>query len=196
VNLAKSKGFHSPFKDQVDLPVGKSAGDLADDIVQKALDGTYTWDAERTPNFIQFCLSRAECILSNWLEKSARVKTMSPILEEDEASGELAVNPVNTATDATDIYTILWQRDGGALGDQFLEDLALSLPGNSHEQSIVMAVFDDRECADRSTCREKLKLSEGDYDAAIKRLLRRLPKFKDEWLAKNDVRMEDWKEAR
>jgi len=39
-------------------------------------------------------------------------------------------------------------------------------------------------------------LSEGDYDAAIKRLLRRLPTFEKEWLAKNTVGLEDWKEAR
>jgi hypothetical protein len=196
VNLAKCKGFYSPFKDQVDLPGGKSAGDLAVDIVEKALDGTYTWDVQKTPNFTYFCLSRTESILSNWLGKNRRVKAMCPILGEDDASGELATNPVNTATDATDIYNILRLRDGDALGDRFLEDFALSMPDKSHEQSIVMAAYDDRQCANRPYCREKLKLSEGEYDAAIKRLLRRLPTFKKEWLTKNMVKLEDWQEAR
>jgi len=196
MKLARQKGFHSPFDDEMNLPGGKSAGDLAGDIVEKALEGSYTWDYSKQPNFLYFCLSRAESILSNWLEKSERLETMSPLFEDDDASGEVGANPVNTATNRVDIYAILRWRDGGNLADQFLQDFALNLPDGSHEQLIVMAVHDDRECAGRKYCLSKLKISEGEYDAAIKRILRRLPAFRDEWIRENDVTPTDWEEAR
>jgi hypothetical protein len=94
------------------------------------------------------------------------------------------------------IYTVLRLRSGGALADQFLQDFALSLPDSSHEQTILMTVHDDRECASRPYCLSKLKISAGDYDAAIKRLLRRLPAFRDEWLKKNNISPIDSREAR
>lgn len=196
MKLARKKGFHSPFKESMDLPGGKSSGDLASDIVEKALDGTFTWDQERIPNFAHFCLSRAESILSNWLERTSHSQTMSPILEDDPESGVLNANPLTTAAAPDDIYTLLRVREGGVMGDRFLEDFALSLPSGSPEQAIVMAVYDDRECGNRAYCREKLNLSEATYDAAIKRLLRRLPVFLQEWRAKNDVNLDEWKEAR
>jgi hypothetical protein len=195
MKLAWQKGFQSPFENQMDLPGGKSAGDLAVDIVEKALDGTYAWDIEKFPNFHHFCLSRAESILSNWLLKNRRMTTMSPVLEEDHETGDTLKNAVNSATQPKDLYALLQDRDDKASGDKFLQDLALHLPDGSHEQNIVIAVFDNRECANRAFCMKQLKLCESDYDAAVKRLIRRLPAFRDEWLTKNHIDLADWKEA-
>ena len=195
MKLAKQKGFHSPFKDSMDLPGGKSAADLASDIVEKALDGSFTWDHARIPNFYHFCLSRAESILSNWLNRAKRSQTMDHVLAEDPEAGGLNSNPLNTSVAPEDIYLVLRVREGGALGDRFLEDFGLSLPDGSHEQAIILAVFDDRDCADRLSCCKKLNISGDVYDAAKKRLLRRLPAFQLEWCAKNKIGEADWKEA-
>jgi hypothetical protein len=196
MRLARQKGFHSPFKDIMDLPGGKSAADLAGDIVEKATDGTFTWDHAQIPNFYHFCLSRTESILSNWLARAKRSQTMSPLLDEDPELGVVDANPVNTATAPDDVYAVLRVREGGSLGDQFLEDFALSLPDGSQEQAIIMSVFDDRDCVNRAYCCKKLNLPGETYDAAKKRLLRRLPTFLPEWRAKNKVGDADWKEAR
>jgi hypothetical protein len=196
MKLAAAKGFYNPFNNEdVDLPGGKSAGDLAVDIIEKSLDGSYTWDEKKQPDFYWFCWSRAESILSNWLTKNRRMTTMSPMLEDGE-NGELDSNPVNTAADGGDIYEVLRFRNGGALGNQLLEDFALSLPDKSHEQAILMAVHDDRECIRRRHCREKLAVSEGDYDAAMKRIQRAAPKFLTEWCQKNNIKTDDRKEVR
>jgi hypothetical protein len=165
------------------------------DIVEKALAGAYTWDQQKTPNFYHFCLSRAESILSNWLNRARRSQAMSPILTEDPESGMIDANPLNTATVPEDIYTVLRVKEGGALGDRFLEDFALSLADGSAEQRIVLAVFDDRDCGGRAYCCKKLNMAEDIYDAAVKRLLRRLPAFLHEWRGKNKVGDADWKEA-
>lgn len=196
MKLAKQKGFHSPFKDSMELPGGKSAADLAGDIVEKAMTGAYNWNHEQFPNFYHFCLSRAESILSNWLARAQRSRSMSPLMPEDSESEQTVPNALNTAIAPDDIYVILRMKDGGALGDRFLEDFALSLLEETTEQKIVFAVFDDRECANRAYCREKLALSEDVYDAAVKRIIRRLPGFVHEWRGKNQVNDADWREAR
>jgi hypothetical protein len=196
MKLARKMGFHSPFKDGMDLPGGKSAADLAGDIVEKAMDGTFTWDQNRIPSFYHFCLSRAESILSNWLVRAKRSQTMSHVLIEDLELGGVGANALNTATAPDDIYAVLRVREGGLLGDRFLEDFALSLPDGSPEQAIILAVFDDRDCGNRAYCCKKLKILGETYDAATKRLLRRLPAFLHEWRAKNKVGDVEWKEAR
>lgn len=196
MKLAATKGFYNPFDNEdVDLPGGKSACDLAVDIIEKALDGSYTWDEKKQPDFYWFCWSRAESILSNWLTRNRRMTTMSPILEED-AGEEPSANAVNSAADGGDIYEALRFRDGGTIGNQLLEDFALSLPDKSHEQAIVMAAHDDRECISRGYCRGKLSVSEGDYDAAMKRIRRAAPVFLNEWCRKNNVKTDDRKEVR
>jgi|GEM_PF-3591437 len=195
MKLAADKGFYNPFSDEdLDLPGGKSAADLAVDIIEKALDGTYTWDETKQPNFYYFCWSRAESILSNWLDKHRRVTTMSPMEEENE-NGEPGVNAVNSVADGKDIYDVLRFRNGGALGDKLLEEFALNLPDGSHEQAILMAIHDDRECANRAYCRGKLSLSEPDYDAAMKRIRRAAPRFFAEWCHQNNVKDDDRKEV-
>src|SRR5258708_7461016 len=105
MKLAAAKGFYSPFGEDTNLPGGKSVGDLAGDIVEKALDGTYTWDEQKYPDFFRFCCSRAESILTNWLDKNRRLTSMSPILEEGE-SEQLEANPVNSAVDGGDVYEL------------------------------------------------------------------------------------------
>jgi hypothetical protein len=196
MKLAAAKGFRNPFADEdVDLPGGKSAADLANDIIEKALDGTYTWDDAKYPDFYRFCWSRAESILSNWLAKNRRMTAMSPVVEEVDGE-EPELNPVNTAADGNNIYELLRFRDGGTLGDRLLEDFALSLPDKSHEQSIMMAVHDDRECIGRAYCRGKLNISEAEYDAAMKRIRRGAPAFLKEWCRKNNIKELDRKEVR
>jgi len=180
----------------MDLPGGKSAADLACDIVEKAMDGSFTWDQSRIPNFYHFCLSSAESILSNWLARTKRSQTMSHVLTEDTEDGELNPNPLNTSAAPDDIYAFLRIKEGGILGDRFLEDFALSLPDGSPEQSIILAVFDDRDCADRSFCCKKANITSDVYDAAKKRILRRLPAFQQEWCAKNRIGDADWREVR
>ncbi len=196
MKLARQKGFQSPFRDEMDLPGGKSAGDLAGDILEKSLDGSYTWDQEKHPQFFRFCLSRAESILSNWLARNWRVKSVPPLQEREGDSGEPDASPLHTRAGPDDLYAMLRVKEGGALGDRFMEDFAFSLQDGSHEQAIALAVFDDRECANRAYCRGKLNLSEADYDAAVKRLGRKLPVFAKEWRAKNNISLDDWKEAR
>jgi len=159
MKLARQKGFHSPFKDSMDLPGGKSAADLAGDIVEKAMDGTFTWDQLQTPNFYHFCLSRAESILSNCLVRAKRSQTMSPLLTKDPYLGDVDANPLNTAAAPDDVYAVLRMREGGSLGNRFLEDFALSLPDGSPEQAMILSVFDDRDCANRAYCCKKLNLS-------------------------------------
>jgi len=195
MRLARRKGFHSPFKDDMDLPGGKSAGDLASDLIEKAMDGTYNWNHEEIPNFYHFCLSRAESILTNLLDRAKWSRSVSPLVSENAVTGQIKTNPLNTAVAPDDIYAILRLKEGGALGDRFLEDFALSLGDGSPEQSVVMAVFDDRECGNRAYCCKKLSMSGDTYDAATKRLLRRLPAFLNEWRKKNHVGDADWKEA-
>ena len=121
---------------------------------------------------------------------------MSPILAESPELGLLEANPLNTAMVPEDIYDVLRVKEGGTLGDRFLEDFALSLDDRSPEQAIILAVFDDRDCANRAYCCAKLNISGETYDAAKKRLLRRLPAFLHEWRAKNKVGDADWKETR
>src|SRR6266849_10041118 len=104
---------------------------------------------------------------------------------EEDGGEEPGVNAVNCAADGGDIYEVLRFRDGGTIGNRLLEDFALSLPDKSHEQAIVMAVHDDRECISRGYCRGKLSVSEGDYDAAMKRIRRAAPGFLTEWCRKN-----------
>ncbi len=195
MKLAAAKGFYNPFDDEdMDLPGGETAGGLAMSIIEKALDGTYTWDDRKHPDFYRFCWSRAESILSNLLDKNWRLTTMSPI-EEDGDDGEPSLNEVNQARDGQDLYEVLRFRDGGKLGDQLLEDFALSLP-HPHDQAIVMAVHDDRECISRAYCRGKLGLSERDYDAAMKRIKRAGRDFLPAWCRQNSVNAEDRLEAR
>jgi hypothetical protein len=195
MKLAADKGFYNPFDDSdVDLPGGESAAGLAVTIIEKALDGTYTWDIQKFPDFYRFCWSRAESILSNWLDKHRRVTTESPIEEEGEDGG-LALTDVNQARDHFDLYEILRLRDGGKLGDQLLEDFALSLI-HDHDQRIVMAVHDDRMCLRRGYCMGKLSLSERDYDAAMKRIKRAGQDFLPVWCQKNNIKGEEQKEVR
>lgn len=196
MKLASNKGFGSPFNESgdMDLPGGESAGGLAATIVEKALDGSYTWDDQKYPDFYRFCWSRAESILSNWLKKNRRLATMSPV-EEDGSDGEPLCNEVNQAADGQDIYELLRFRDGGRLGDQLLEDFALSLE-HQHDQAIVMAVHDDRECISRGYCRGKLGLSEPDYDAAMKRIRRAGKGFLPDWCHRNNIRLADRQEVR
>jgi len=195
MKLARQKGFHSPFKDSMDLPGGKSAADLAYDILEKAMDGTYTWDLAKIPDFYHFCLSRAESILSNWLAKMKPCQTMSHVLEENPEIGALNANRLNTEPAPDDIYVVLRVKEGGALGDRLLEDFALSLADGSVEQRIILAVFDDRECANRQYCCKKLSISGEVFDAAMKRIFRRIVAFLNEWRAKNKITDSDWKEA-
>jgi len=196
MKLARKMGFQSPFVDSMDLPGGKSAADLAGDIVEKALSGNYTWDRQKSPEFTNFCLSRAESILSNWLHRMKHFTSMSPLVENDPDSGEQLANQLTAAAASDDLYGLLRTKEGDGLGDKFLEDFALSLPDESIEQRIVMAVFDDRECGNRAYCRGKLALSEADYDAGIKRLLRKLAVFGKEWRIKLKINKETWeKEA-
>lgn len=195
MQLARKKGFHSPFADTMDLPGGESASDLANDIMEKALAGNYTWDREKFPDFTNFCLSRTESILSNWLDRMKNFMPVSPLMEKNPDSGNPIPNALTRATASGDLYADLRVREGGALGDKFLEDLALILPDNSVEQRIIMAVFDDRECANRAFCRGKLGLSESDYDAAMKRLMRKIPVFGKEWRTTNKISEETWEEA-
>lgn len=196
MTLAAAKGFYSPFiGEHANLPGGKSVGDLAGDIVEKALDGTYTWDELKHPDFYRFCCSRAESILTNWLAKNRRMTSLSPILEDGDSDG-MEVNAVNSAVDGTDIYELIRFRDGGKLGDQLLEDFALSLPDKSAEQAIILAVYDDRECASRAYCRGKLSLSEMDFDAAMKRVRRAAPAFLASWSRANQVNDDERKELR
>jgi len=180
----------------MDLPGGKSVADLADDIIEKSPDGTFNWDQDKHPDFYHFCLSRAESILSNWLKRMRRFETVSPLPAKDPDLDALCGNPLNLAIGVDDVYTFLRVKEGGALGDRFLQDFALSLPDGSHEQSIILAVFDDRECANRAYCRGKLGISERDYDAAIKRLLRAIPSFLKAWCVTNKINPPDWSEAR
>lgn len=191
---AANKGFFSPFSDDVDLPGGESATGLANTIVQKALDGTFTWDTEKHPDFYRFCCSRAESTLSNLLAKNSRMTTLSPI-EEEGADGEIQLNHVNQAVDGEEIYQLLRTRDGGRLGDQLLEDFALSVE-HPHDQAILIAVHDDRECLSRTWCRAKLGLSEPQYDAAMKRIRRAGPAFFKNWCKQNKVQPNDQKEFR
>jgi hypothetical protein len=196
MKLAASKGFYNPFDDgDVDLPGGKSAADLANDIIEKALGGTYTWDDGKQPDFYRFCRSRAESILSNWLTKNRRMTAMSPVIEEEDSEKQ-ELNAVNTATDGNGLYELLRFRDGGALGNRLLEDFALSLPDKSHEQNILMAVHDDRECVGRAYCRGKLSISDGDYDSAMKRIRRAAPAFLKGWCRKNNITEQDREEVR
>lgn len=193
---AARKGFYNPFTDgDLDLPGGKSAGDLAAEIIEKALTGAYTWDQERQPDFLAFCCSRAESILSNWLAKNRRLTAMSPLIEAVDGE-EPELNALNAATDDHGIYEVLRFRDGGALGDRLLEDFALSLPDGSHEQALVMAVHDDRECIGRAYCRGKLGISEANYDAAMKRVRRAAPAFFGEWCRTNNLTKDYRCEAR
>jgi len=195
MKLAATKAFYNPFDDDdVDLPGGESAGGLAASIIEKALDGSYTWDDQKFPDFYKFCCSRAESILSNCLARNQRLTTMSPI-EEDRDEEQPTHNPVNQARDGQDIYAVLRFRDGGRLGDQLLEDFALSLQ-HPQDQAIVMAVHDDRECISRAYCRGKLGLSERDYDAAMKRIRRAGRDFLPGWCKKNNVKAEDQQETR
>ena len=53
---AKKMGFHSPFQDSMDLPGGKSAADLAGDVIEKALVGNYSWDPRADPGLQQLLL--------------------------------------------------------------------------------------------------------------------------------------------
>lgn len=192
---AKKMGFHSPFVDSMDLPGGKSAADLADDIIEKALAGNYNWNRARTPDFSNFCCSRARSVLSNWLKRTKPYATMSHQPEKDPHSGETVHNDLTKAV-AEDIYGILRSNEGSALGDRFLEDFGLNLPDGSVEQRIVLAVFDDRDCANRGYCIGKLGVSEADYDAGAKRLLRKLPVFGKEWQKTNNISAADFKEAK
>jgi hypothetical protein len=192
---ARKMGFQSPFDDSMDLPGGKSAADLAGDIVEKALAGAYTWNREKIPDFINFCRSRAQSILSNWLNRMKHFTAVSPMQEKDSKSGDLLPNPMLQAISSEDIYALLRFKDGSSLGDRFLVDFALNLPDESVEQRVIMAVVDDRECGNRAVCRSKLGISEADYDAAVKRLLRKLPIFGKEWRKENNIGPEDWKEA-
>jgi hypothetical protein len=77
-----------------------------------------------------------------------------------------------------------------------LEDFALSLPDKSHEQNILLAVHDDRECVGRAYCRGKLSLSEADYDSALKRIRRAAPAFLKDWCRKNNINQQDRNEVR
>lgn len=194
MKLAANKGFFSPFEDDVDLPGGESASGLANTIVQKALDGTFTWDTQKHPDFYWFCCSRAESALSNLLAKNRRMTTMSPI-EEEGPEGEPLLNHVNQAVDGEDIYHLLRTRDGGRMGDRLLEDFALSVE-HPDDQAILMAVHDDRECLSRTWCRAKLGLSEPQYDAAMKRIRRAGKGFFSAWCKQNNVKPDDQKEVR
>jgi hypothetical protein len=194
VKLAEQKGFFSPFRDDVDLPGGESAGGLAHTIVQKALEGTFTWNTDKHPDFYRFCCSRAESILSNLLEKNERITILSP-LEEEDTNGETQANLVSHAIDGRDIYEILRSQDGGRLGDQLLADFALSVE-HEHDQAILIAVHDDRECISRTWCRAKLRLSESHYDAAMKRIRRAGPAFFRDWCIKNNVKLQDKQEIK
>jgi len=196
MKLARQKGFYSPFEDDMDLPGGKSAADLAVDIVEKALDGSYTWNSEKEPDFYNFCVSRAESILSNWLSKNVKMKTTSPLASENPQTGEMVESEFGSVSDPTDPYSILRDKDGGSLGDKFIEDLSLGLANDSHEQSIMMAVLDDRVCANRAYCMRKLNMAGNDYDAAVKRIRRRLPEFQKEWFKATGITAEEWEEAK
>ncbi len=194
VKLAAKKGFISPFEADVHLPGGLSAADLALVIVEKSLVGRYSWDDEKFPCFERFCLSRAESVLSNWLDRHRRVTTVSPLVEEDEG-GETAETHVTRAADSHDIYSFLRSKDGHQLGDQLMEDFALSLD-NELDQSIVMAIHDDRSCIRRDYCIGKLGLSEGEFDAAMKRVRRAAKKFFPGWCKDKRISLMDKLEIR
>lgn len=193
MSLTRTWGLRSPSGD---LPGGFSAEDFAMEIVEKACSGRFKWDREKVPDFENFCHSRVRSVISNYWKKQKRVDTVSPVPDEDGESGEMRDTILSGASSSEDIYFTLLVREGTSLGSEFLEDFALSLPDDSLEQKIAMTVLDDRACAERKECIKKLNVSERDFDAAQKRLERKVKPFQADWRKARKLTTKEWQEAR
>jgi hypothetical protein len=195
VGAARSLGLSYPVTGNgknMQLPGAVDCSDIAATIVQKALSGEIQWDVEKYPDFWKFCASRSGSVLSSTWKKNKRSSAYSPI-EEMGADGKETPTMISRLVDPTDFYENLAAKENQELGNEFLEDLALSLDDGSSEQEIIMAIVDDRTTATRKELIKKLEIDGQEYDRAWKRIQRALPNFKVSWLADKQLTPEEEK---
>lgn len=175
-----------------------TAEDIAWEVVTSALAGERRWNRQKFPNFYVYCKLQIRSVISNTLEKlgNRHLSIESPIPEENPETGDFTGTRVSEPEDEKSFSEFLMSREGARLADSFLQDFALSLPENSIEQRIVTKVLDDKECTEHNYCTKALGLERKQYDAALKRIERALPKFKEIWITENGLTAEDWRNLR
>jgi len=195
---AKRMGLsYETEKGDMVLPGSTSVGEIAMIIIHKALNGDIFWDESKFQTFYDFCSSRTQSVLSSTLKNYQRSEPQSPIPQVNASSEEgVRETDISAARAPNDVYEEVLLSEDSERGNAFLQDFALSLDDESNEQLIAMAILDDRECVSRKYCIEKLNLKDADYDSALKRLHRRLPKFRKQWVADNQVSEDEWRNTK
>lgn len=175
-----------------------TAEDIAWEVVTGALAGERRWNRQKFPSFYVFCKLQIRSVISNTLEKLGNryLSIESPIPEENPETGDFTGTKVSEPEDTKSLSEFLMSREGDRLADSFLQDFALLLPENSIEQRIVMKVLDDKACTEHTYCTKALGLERKTYDAALKRIERTLPGFRETWISKNGLTAEDWRNLR
>jgi hypothetical protein len=185
------------FSSGKNLPGGICAEDLALTLLERILLGKRPWDMQAKPDFLLFCKMHARSMVSNLfaLSDTIRRTSMSPIEEEDENG-----NPVGNAvtefnSESEEGHRVRGREEFINVANAFLEDFALSLDDDSTEQKLIMAVMDDKDTVkepregstellvlDRPYMIDKLKITDREFDSALKRLQRKHKEFLPKWL--------------
>lgn len=184
-----------PFSEGALIGGWHTPEDIAWETVTSVLDGRRKWDRAKFPSFYLFCKLQIKSIVSNAQSKlgNSQLQIESPISEEDPGTGDFTGTRVSEPEDSRSLYEFLISRDNRRIAESFLQDFALSLPDDSIEQRIVMRILDDTECTGRGYCMAAMSLDGNQYDAAFKRLKRKLNEFKVMWLSQNGMSEDDWK---
>lgn len=192
---ASAFGLADPFSEGALIAGWHTPEDIAWEAITSVLEGKRKWDREKFPIFYIFCKLQIKSIIANALSKLAnsRVYIESPISEEDPETGDFSGTRVSEPKDPLSLPEFLISRDNRRIAESFLQDFALFLPEDSTEQKIVMRILDDSQCTGRAYCIASMGLDGSEYDAAFKRLQRKLKDFKDSWMGQNGISENDWR---
>ena len=189
-----------------DLPGGMCVESLAHDLLERILLGKRPWDRDKYPDFLLFCKMHAKGMVLNLfnLSDTVRRKSVSPIEEEDEEGNQVPNPIVDHHSPQEDGRHVQRRDEYEALANDYLAEFALSLEDKSVEQRIVMEMIDNNDvvtepregsnellAVDRPVMVKKLGVKEGEFDAGMKRLLRKHKEFRTTWLVGKKLTAED-----
>ena len=148
---------------------GRTHEDLLNDAIHATLEGVRNWNKESV-NFVVFLVGTMRSISSNW---GNRFKAAEPVLESELLAGDAADGPgvldyvADDAPTAEELMIARQHRD--AIDSLFASDPLVHL-----------ILCELQEGARLKEIREKYELSAAEFEAALKRLRRRIAQYYSE----------------
>ncbi len=157
------------------LPGGKGADDLALEITVAVLRGQRQWKEGK--NFFEACTDSVRSTVDNWKNKAANMvewRDFDAASEEWSESDELKRFPGSDAE--TPHETAIRLEAANRRDNELLELAGMVEPGTSDEK-IVSELMDHEGAATRAAMVAKYGLTGEEYDAALKRIMRKAAKI-------------------